>query len=48
MSRQPLVRLRMLGRATIAVVGVATAFLLAPVAVAQPEAEADGAITAAW
>ena len=48
MSRQPLLRLRVVGRAAIAVLGVATAFLLAPVAAGQPDIEADNAITAAW
>ncbi|MDY6996534.1 MAG: hypothetical protein SW019_08055 [Actinomycetota bacterium] len=48
MSRQPLLRLRMVGRAAIGVLGVATALLLAPVAGAQPEVEANDAIAAAW
>ncbi len=48
MSRQPLLRLRMVGRAAIGVLGVATALLLAPTAMAQPEVEATDAITAAW
>ena len=48
MSRQPLLRLRLVGRLTIGLLGVATALLLAPNAVAQPEVEATDAITAAW
>lgn len=48
MSRQPLLRLRTVGRAAIGVLGVATALLLAPAATAQPEVEAADAITAAW
>jgi uncharacterized protein with LGFP repeats len=48
MIRQPMLRLRVVGRATIGVLGVAAALLLAPVAAAQPEIEANDAITAAW
>ncbi len=48
MSRQPLLRLRVVGRAAIGVLGVAAALLFAPVAAAQPEVEANDAITAAW
>ncbi|UXA10301.1 hypothetical protein KXD97_19410 [Mycobacterium sp. SMC-8] len=48
MSRQPMLRLRLVGRLTVGLLGVATALLLAPSAAAQPEAEANDAITAAW
>lgn len=48
MIRQPMLRIRVVGRATIGLLGVATALLLAPIALAQPEAEASDAITAAW
>lgn len=47
MSRQ-LLRLRVVGRLTIGMLGVATALLLAPTAAAQPEVDANNAITAAW
>ena len=48
MSRQPMLRRRLVGRLTIGLLGVATALLLAPHATAQPEVEANDAITAAW
>jgi uncharacterized protein with LGFP repeats len=48
MSRQPTLRLRIVGRLTIGLLGVATALLLAPSAAAQPEVDANNAITAAW
>ncbi|BBX17278.1 hypothetical protein CRI77_04820 [Mycolicibacterium duvalii] len=48
MIRQPMLRQRLVGRLTIGLLGIATAFLLAPIATAQPEVEAGGAITAAW
>ena len=48
MIRQPMLRIRVVGRATIGLLGVAAALLLAPVATAQPEVEANDAITAAW
>ncbi|VEG54039.1 LGFP repeat-containing protein [Mycolicibacterium aurum] len=48
MSRQPMLRLRTVGRLTIGLLGVATALLLAPSATAQPEVDANNAITAAW
>lgn len=48
MSRQPMLRLRIVGRLTIGLLGIATAFLLAPSATAQPEVDANNAITAAW
>ncbi|PRC46303.1 hypothetical protein C6A85_90765, partial [Mycobacterium sp. ITM-2017-0098] len=48
MSRQPMLRLRFVGRLTIGLLGVATALLLAPSATAQPEVDANNAITAAW
>lgn len=48
MIRQHMLRQRGVGRLTIGLLGLATAFLLAPVATAQPEVEAGGAITAAW
>lgn len=48
MSRQPMLRLRNVGRLTIGLLGVATALLLAPSATAQPEVDANNAITAAW
>jgi uncharacterized protein with LGFP repeats len=38
----------MVGRLTIGLLGVATALLLAPSAAAQPEVDANNAITAAW
>ncbi|MBX7432748.1 hypothetical protein JDV09_11625 [Mycobacterium sp. Y57] len=47
MSRQHRLRLGF-GRAAIGLLGIATALLLAPAAVAQPEVEANDAITAAW
>ncbi|MGE2734125.1 LGFP repeat-containing protein [Mycolicibacterium vaccae] len=48
MIRQPMLRRRMVGRLTIGLLGIATAFLMAPIAAAQPDVEAGGAITAAW
>ncbi|MCV7152228.1 LGFP repeat-containing protein [Mycolicibacterium pyrenivorans] len=48
MIRQPMLRIGVVGRATIGLLGVAAALLLAPVATAQPEVEANDAITAAW
>ncbi|MDA2891332.1 hypothetical protein PDG61_10465 [Mycolicibacterium sp. BiH015] len=48
MSRQPMLRLRVVGRLTIGLLGVATALLMAPHAVAQPEVDANNAITAAF
>lgn len=48
MIRQPMLRLRGVGRVTIGVLGVAAALLLAPPAMAQPEVDANNAITAAW
>ncbi len=48
MSRQPMLRLRVVGRLTIGLLGVAAALLLSPHAVAQPEVDANNAITAAW
>ncbi|OAN32749.1 LGFP repeat-containing protein [Mycolicibacterium iranicum] len=48
MSRQPMLRLRVVGRFTIALLGVATALLMAPHAAAQPEVDANNAITAAF
>ncbi|WP_370331916.1 hypothetical protein [Mycolicibacterium hippocampi] len=48
MIRQPMLRIRVVGRAAIGLLGVATALLLAPAALAQPEVEAGDAITAAW
>ncbi|MDG4665077.1 hypothetical protein [Mycobacterium sp. 236(2023)] len=48
MSRQPLLRLRVVGRLTIGLLGVASALLLAPHAGAQPEVDANNAITAAF
>ena len=48
MIRQPKLRIRVVGRATIGLLGVAAALLLAPAATAQPELEANDAITAAW
>ena len=48
MSRQPMLRLRVVGRLTIGLVGVAAALLMAPHAVAQPEVDANNAITTAW
>lgn len=47
MSRQML-RLRLVGRLTVGLLGIATALLMAPSALAQPEVEANDAITAAW
>lgn len=48
MSRQPMLRLRVVGRFTIGLLGVATALLMAPHAAAQPEVDANNAITAAF
>ncbi|AFM16920.1 uncharacterized protein potentially involved in peptidoglycan biosynthesis [Mycolicibacterium chubuense NBB4] len=48
MSRQPLLRLRTVGRLTIGLLGVATTLLFAPSAAAQPDVDANDAITAAW
>ncbi|WP_231750893.1 LGFP repeat-containing protein, partial [Mycobacterium sp. NAZ190054] len=48
MSRQPTLRLGLVGRLTVGLLGVAVALLLAPPAAAQPEVEANNAITAAW
>ncbi|MFB1299409.1 hypothetical protein ACAG24_028285 [Mycobacterium sp. pW049] len=48
MSRQPMLRLRVVGRLTIGLLGVATALLVAPHAAAQPEVDANNAITAAF
>ncbi|ORB25258.1 LGFP repeat-containing protein [Mycolicibacterium parafortuitum] len=48
MIRQPKLRLRVVGRLTVGLLGVATALLLAPAAVAQPEVDANNSITAAW
>lgn len=48
MSRQQMLRLGVVGRLTIGLLGVATALLLAPTAAAQPDIEANDAITAAW
>ena len=48
MIRQPMLRIRVVGRGTIGLLGVAAALLMAPSATAQPEIEANGAITAAW
>ncbi|MBV5244550.1 LGFP repeat-containing protein [Mycolicibacterium sp. PAM1] len=48
MIRQPMLRLRGVGRLTIGLLGVATVLLLAPPAMAQPEVDANNAITAAW
>ncbi|MBB2990187.1 uncharacterized protein with LGFP repeats [Mycolicibacterium iranicum] len=48
MIRQPMLRRGVIGRLTVGLLGVATAFLLAPTAVAQPEVDASNAITGAW
>lgn len=48
MIRQPMLRIRVVGRATIGLLGVAAALLLAPTAAASPESDASDAITAAW
>lgn len=48
MIRQPMLRLSVVGRATIGLLGIAAALLMAPTATAQPEIEANDAITAAW
>lgn len=48
MSRQPMLRLRVVGRVTIGLLGVASALLMAPHATAQPEVDANNAITAAF
>ena len=48
MIRQPMLRRRSAGRWAIGLLGVATALLLSPVAAAQPDIDADNAITAAW
>ncbi|MBI5337159.1 MAG: LGFP repeat-containing protein [Mycolicibacterium rufum] len=48
MIRQPMLRRRSAGRWAIGLLGVATALLLSPVAAAQPDVDANNAITAAW
>ncbi|MCH9669733.1 MAG: hypothetical protein K0U80_18020 [Actinomycetia bacterium] len=48
MIRQPMLRMRLAGRATIGLVGVAVALLVAPMVTASPESDASDAITAAW
>ena len=48
MIRQPTLRTRVFGRATIGLLGVATALLLAPTVLASPESDASDAITEAW
>jgi uncharacterized protein with LGFP repeats len=48
MSGQPTVRRTMLGRLAIGLLTVAAVGLMAPVASATPESDADAAITAAW
>ena len=48
MIRQPMLRIRVVGRATIGLLGVAAALLLAPTVSASPESDASDAITAAW
>src|ERR1700720_2764258 len=48
MSWQRIVRRTVLGRAAIGLLAVAAAGLLAPVAAATPDADADAAITEAW
>jgi uncharacterized protein with LGFP repeats len=48
MSGQRAVRRTMLGRVVIGLLAVAAVGLLAPVAAATPESDADAAITAAW
>mgnify|MGYP006320017153 CR=1 FL=1 len=46
MIRQPMLRTRVVGRAMIGLLGVASALLLAPSATAQPDIEANDAISA--
>src|SRR6187455_3452721 len=48
MRGQQTVRRTMLGRLAVGLLAVAAVGLLAPVAAATPESDADGAITAAW
>jgi len=48
MIRQPMLRTLVVSRAAIGLMGVAAALLLAPIATASPESDADDAITAAW
>ncbi|KMO82958.1 hypothetical protein BST22_08380 [Mycolicibacterium chubuense] len=48
MIRQPMLRRRSAGRWAIGLLGVATALLLSPVAAAQPDVDANNAITSAW
>lgn len=48
MIRQPMLRIRVVGRTAIVLLGFAVAFLLAPTAAASPESDASDAITAAW
>ena len=48
MIRQPMLRIRVVGRMTVGLLGVATALLLAPTVMASPESDASDAITAAW
>ena len=48
MSWQRIVRRTVLGRAAIGLLAVAAAGLLAPIAAATPDADADAAITEAW
>lgn len=48
MIRQPMLRMRLVFRATIGLVGVAMALLVAPMVMASPESDASDAITAAW
>ncbi|MGD9620378.1 MAG: LGFP repeat-containing protein [Mycolicibacterium sp.] len=48
MIRQPKLRIRVVGRAAIGLLGVAAALLMAPIVTASPESDANDAITAAW
>lgn len=48
MIQQPTLRIRVVGRAAIGLLGVAAALLMAPTVLASPESDANDAITAAW